>query len=88
MRKDMHKLLCLRPRLGGSSRSKDKMRAIPRNERKKCKIVSVEDEEGYFIESDADKNISMKGLGSAGGSKYLNEYFSPIKRYLQKQIEH
>lgn len=83
MRKDMHKLLCERPRLGHKNRDRD--REIPaRRYSQRLELVRGEDEDGEYVESNSPSSMKM-GKGR-GGTKALNENLNPLYRWLEKQV--
>lgn len=83
MRKDMHKLLCERPRNGHKDRDRD--REIPaRRYSQRLELVHGEDDDGKYVESNSPSSMKM-GKG-CGGTKALNENLNPLYRWLDKQV--
>lgn len=84
MRQDMHKLLCLRPRVRSSDRDAD--RTFPRTKRNKLHLVYGKDEDGEYVESNAPVAYKMGRFWCGGGTKEFGEYFAPLRRWLDKQV--
>lgn len=84
MRDDMHKLLCLRPRYGHKDNFAD--RSDAQEQRSPPKLVYGEDEDGEYIESDAPKRGKMGRFWRGRGTKEFGEYFAPLRRWLESQI--
>ncbi len=85
MRKDMHKLLCERPRAGHADRDRD--REVPaRSYSRNLELVHGEDDDGEYVESNSPHRMKM-GRGWTGhGTKELNENLNPLWRWLDKQV--
>ena len=85
MRKDMHKLLCERPRNGHKDRDRD--REIPaRRYSQRLELVRGEDEDGEYVESNSPSSMKMGKGWTGGGTKELNENLNPLYRWLDKQV--
>lgn len=80
----MHKLLCLRPRHNHKDGFSDRRDA--QEQRKTPKLIHGVDEDGEYIESNAPKTGKMGRFWSGGGTKDFGEYFAPIRRWLEKQV--
>lgn len=85
MRKDMHKLLCERPRSGHKDRDGD--REVPaRRYSQRLELVHGEDEDGKYVESNSPSSMKMGKGWTGGGTKELNENLNPLYRWLDKQV--